>query len=512
MSVNLLAHLLDAIVLAQAPPPQLILPNRMKLDAQLNDNDPLNWREHIIDYIDSHVRKRYKEIPGTPVAGAPGGAPAAWDPPPRIRRALAAASTVTWTKPDTNSLPKAKPNIMDFKLRAFQRVDDVLAGFDLFQTYLSGTSLPATATASKLAAKTAMRDLGAFDAFLVRYSAAINAAAAASVSLAEVFALYRTEADLVAPISMQRLDDQLPVNEKLEDISLGNHTEIVFETMIRGLWSYPFNLMFPLEAALPDVAARGPFNAKIKSFALDHWMLIIGGLDYMDKRITDRLDRVDVHDTITKFMDENRVGHGQPTNINAQKTAFAAVFADLECKWPTPPTTVSDRVVVAPKSPVLLTSFVLTEAMLLFGLNKDAGSGPFIEPIPDLKYLAYNLQHARSNVDPTKDRFIQCLASAAVAAAKQSNPKFAALKARLKPIGLPAELAFDPELFPDEHVDVFNKLTAAPIRFIYEPSNVALLADFVLRAEHAEWGAFEKNRSNLARYQTLITFYKALLA
>jgi len=157
---------------------------------------------------------------------------------------------------------------------------------------------------------------------------------------------------------------------------------------------------------------------------------------------------------------------------------------------------------------VLLASFVLTEACLFFRLDKDKGSGPFVEPPPLLKYLAYNTQHTRSKTKVEDDLFSWILASAAVAAKRTTLPQFATLKSKL-PAGLPAELKKDPRVDNSEHVAVFNQI-AGPA-FLGDPTNFGLLAQFILEAEHAAWSAFEENRGNVARFQKLLAHYTALL-
>ena len=520
MSVGLFARVLDGMVAAVAPPPAPTLPAPSELDAQLTNN-AANWTAAIAGYIDFHVRPRYQAVPATAVAGIPAAVPVAWNTESQLRKVLSVPAAAPG--PETNSLPLAIIGVLDWKLRHFQRADDVLKGLDLYIAYTgNGDVIPASATTSKVIAKRSMRDLGAFDAFLVRLSASINAAAIANVSLAEVLALYRTEGDLIAPISQRHLDDRLPVNEKLEDISLGLiDSPNVFPTMERGLWSYPFSIAATRALSVrPDalpllVLTRTAAEQRAKCFALIHWMIVIAGLDFLSNQVVS-FDPAAFRTVVTNFMDDNRGGGRAPATMADMGARYDAVFADLTCTWPA---TAAGRIVVAPNTPVLLASFALTEGMLLLGLDKDKGKGPFIQPIPALKYFAYNLQHARSNVDKNRDRFIHALASAAVAAARSTNAKFASLKAKLAPLiaspypaGLPNRLQLDPERVSSEHVIVFDLLEAAPTSFLSDAANVALLADFVLKAELADWLTFDRNRGNLGRYQKSLAFYKRLLA
>lgn len=511
MAVDLLTLVMNGALGVSGPLVQPLLPTWSELNTQLT-NDPAHWRTKIVKYITDHVAPRYRALPSTTVRGAPASAPQRWDTSLMLRRVMSKPSAVTgWIKPLTNNLPDASVSRFDFKLRGFQGQDDIAAGLDLLEAYLTAATLPPAASASKQAASQSILNLGALDAFLVRHGAAIKAAAVTQMSLAEALALGRTEGDLISPLSLLRFDERWPHYEFLRDISLGSvHTPIVLETMRRGLWSFPFNLMFAAGTPLPaDAATKAAAEASIKSFALGHWLLIIGGLDFLAQRIPHVMNAADMRTVVTNFMDENRVWHGLPSDLVARENEFDALFASLGVRWPASTT---GRVVVAPQNPEILVSFVLTEALFFFTLDKDQGQGPFVEPPPGLKYLAYNLQHARSNALPEDDRFIHCLASAAVAANRDVRPEFAALKALLAPLGLRVALLLDPEVDSSEHVEEFNKLAGPPTHFLATSSNFDLLVDYVLRAPFGPWRSFLANRANFARYRQLLAYYGALLA
>jgi hypothetical protein len=399
-------------------------------------------------------------------------------------------------------------------LRRLDGPDDAAAGFDLLGQYLSSQSLPAAATESKVAAAQAMRRLMALDAFLIRWSAAISTAAATDTSIAEVLALYRTEGGLIAPLSLAHVEQRRPVSKQLANIHLTEPMKSrILPTMKFGLWSDPADKSFPAPATWPPGAAdKAVFETLCKRVALMNWMLVIGGLDFVSQRIASPPTFESLREAVTDFMAGNRFGHGGAFDPAAQELAYEALLTDFAVLWPADR---GGRIAVVPKTPERLVAFVLTESVLFFGLDKSHGQGPFIEPPADLRYLAYNLQHARDDAFPERDRFIHLLASAAVAANQQASATFAPLKAALAPLGLRPKLAKDPQNGPDqadEHVEEFEKLSTPPDAFLDDPANMALLSDFVLRAEHGHWKAFEKNRGNLARYRTLLAFYSALLA
>jgi hypothetical protein len=513
MNLDLLSLLTEGLLSAN-PGPLPLLPDKVELRTQLTDQ-PQQWRTLIVGYIEGLVAPRYRALPGTAVRGAPGSPAQPWDSTPRILQALRPAQALgAWARPATNALALAKVLHPDYMLRRLDGPDDAASGFNLLGQYLSSHSLPAAATASKVAAAQAMRWLMALDAFLVRWSAAISTAAATNTSIAEVLALYRTEGGLIAPLSLAHVEQRRPVSNQLADIHLTEPMKSrILPTMKSGLWSDPADKSFPVPAAWPPSAAhKAAFETLAKRIALMNWMLVIGGLDFVSQRIASPPTLESLREVVTDFMAGNRFGHGGAFDPAAQELAYEALLTDFTVLWPADR---GGRVAVVPKTPERLVAFVLTESVLFFGLDKGHGQGPFIEPPADLRYLAYNLQHARSDAFPELDRFIHLLASAAVAANQQASATFAPLKGVLAPLGLRAELAKDPQNGPDqadEHVEEFEKLSTPPDAFVDDPAHMALLADFVLRAEHGHWNAFEKNRGNLARYRTLLAFYSALLA
>ena len=515
MTTPLLANVVHEFVRAAKPVVPDVLPSPAEIDTQLT-NAPATWTAMITRVLDVYIDRLFTSIPTTLVPGTPGGAAVAWNTEGQIRKVMADPASVTFAPPATNTLPLSKADVLDYKLRSFQRTADVLKALDIYLQYISsGRSLAPSLTATKKDARNAIRDLVALEAFFVRYTAIISASATSGTSLAESLALYRVEGDLVAPLSSLHVTDRLPVNEKIDVRNLGVDTGNVSLTLQRALWSYPFRALAPRAlgisaSALPPVgAARIAATQQAKCIALIHWMLVIGGLDLISSAVMLPIDPHGFRAHITTVMHDLRTSRGLPSILSDRKVEFDWVMTDLTCTWPAD---ASGRVIVSPDTPVLLATFALTQAVLLFGLDHTKANGPFVEPHLDLMYLAYNLQHARSNADKTRDRYIHLLASAAVAAAKSGKPTFAPLRAKLAPLTLPSKLPKDPEVDPSEHVATFDKLMAAPTKFLDDATNSNLLSDFILRAEHTDWTAFEKNRGNLARYRKLLEFYRGLLA
>ncbi len=514
MPAFLLANIVHEFVLAAKPIAPDVLPGPAEIDTQLT-NAPANWATLLIRVLDTYIDPLFTNIPTTAVSGTPGGAAVAWNTEAQIHKVMTAPTSVVFALPVTNTLPLSKADVLDYKLRSFQRAGDILKALDIYLSYIgSGRSLPPPLTATKNAAKGAIRDLVVLEAFLVRYAATINAAATAGISLAETLALYRVEGDLAAPLSNVHILDRLPVNEKINIENLGDDTHSVSLTLQRGLWSYPFKALAPRALGLPAGtlpvgAARAAAEQQAKCFALIHWMILIGGLDLISNAVSLPISPLGFRALITTVMQNWRMARGLSSIKKHREDEFDRVMLDLKCIWPAD---ANGRLIVVPDTPVLLATFALTQAVLLFGLDHTKANGPFIQPHPDLTYLAYNLQHARSNADKTRDRYIHLLASAAVAAAKSTNPTFAPLKAKLAPLGLPNKLQKDPKVDSSEHVSVFDKLTAIPTKFLDDATNSGLLADFILRAEHKDWNPYEPNRGNLARYRKLLEFYRGLLS
>lgn len=523
MAVDLMSVLLDGLLAAAPAAPPLPLPPSRATDQQLGQ-DANAWRALLVRYLEVQLAPRYRALPDLVVRGVPGAAPRRWDLTPQLQQVMRAASTVPgWVEPQTHSLPNSQIERYDFKLRGLQGTADIAGGFALLGTYLSSQSLPPTAIASRAAARTALDSLVAFNAFLIRFGACIAAASAARVSLAEALALYRTEGDLVAPLSADHLDEGWPflAHESMKGIHLTEYAPIVMPTMKRGLWSFPLDP--PLPPALPPEPEKAAFGLLVKMFALGHWMVIIGGLDLLFIRIKGVTQNAiaeaqakgaafDVNemfelyaDMVTGFMSENRGYLGLPSGLRDQEAAFRAVFDDLQVRWPA---TKAGRVVVVPKHPERLVTFVLSEALLFFQLEKDQGEGPFVAPPDRLKYLAYNLQHKRSHVALEDDRFAHLLVSAAARAQADGRATFAALRAKLEPLNLVRDLPNEPKKDPSLHVAEFNKLTG----FLSSAADFDLLADYILRAPLGPWYSFIENRANVARYHKLLAYYTALLA
>jgi hypothetical protein len=335
----------------------------------------------------------------------------------------------------------------------------------------------------------------------------VKAAAAANVTLANALALYRTEGDLVVPISQKRLADRLPSFENNFKFSL-NDAEILRPTLKFGLWSFPINRLFG--NWLQDTPAN--IN-NAKSIALQTWCFATTGFDFVFRQTLTLKPTLQVlQNKLHDFMHQNRISLGIASVKDDRKAEVNAVIADLDHVWPT---SAAGRIIVVPKDPVKLVEFILREALIFFQAHGILVDGPAITPNTALKYLAYHTQWTRS-VLPAGDKFTWVLISAAVAAAKKSpaKPAFAALHASLQGMGLPGNLSKDPKVDSTDHVDAFNKLNAA--NWWSVAANLSNLADFILAADLSDWSGWNKQnesiRANIARYARLLEYYRGLIS
>src|SRR3954468_3450101 len=501
------------------PPNGFAFAGNAAIRAELT-NTRANWPVVIKHHLDDFVLPQYQQIPATAVAGVPGGAKVAWNTPARIDAITRKQADVAFTEPATNDFARATVARFDFKLRQLQENpgDDIANGWKLVKDYTTGGNVvPAAAYSARPAAVQAINNLAAFEGFCIRLASAIGAADRAGVSLAETLALWRTEGDLLTPYSELRRSAGAPACDVIPSISLGADTAEVFVSMQRGLWSFTYDRVIP--TGLPaDAVQKTHVEHAFRVYAFAHWSLVAAGLDFFWKMIPiDLNDRAAFVDALAQFLNANHVARaGGVGDFTASlKAACTAVLDDLACTLPTDST---KRAVVAPKTPSMLLSLIVSEALIFAELGTAAGNGPVVTPTAKLKYLSYHCQDHRHRTDAMQDKFTLMLVSAAVAAAR--GPA-GALKTSLAPF------AADP-LFPKSsdlkspvfntaavtgdtsgHLKAYQKLADAGW---WTPTNVDNLADFMLVAKSDHWQGWDDLRGNMARYRKLGAYYEALFA
>ena len=473
-----------------------------------------NWPVVIKHHIDTFVLPQFQAIPNTAVRSTPASAgTASWNTLAQLGVVSRYYGDVPWTAPATNGFPKSIVQRRDYKLHQLHGVSshDIVRGLQLVTAYVDGgNSVPAAAYASRAAALESIKNLAAFEGLCIRMASAVRAVERSDVSLSETLAMWRTEGDLLVPYSERRRKAGAPTCDSIADLSLATKNEVL-PSMSQGLWSFTYRKMLP--GPIPtDPADRALVVEAFRMTAFMQWWVATAGVDlFMGAIAFDLADRVATVDAIATFLDANRRARGGASSKPVLVTACSDVLDTLEVTLPAAP---AGRVIVAPKDPSKLISFLLGEALVFSELNSAGGKGPVIEPTRSLRYLAYHCQDRRHPTDPAQDKFTLMVVSAAVAAAR--GPA-GALKASLAPVvaNLPASAALKKPLFNSDgihgdttaFVTAYQKLKDAGW---WTPANLELLAQFMVTATN-EWAEWEEMRGNMARYVTLETYYEALL-
>ncbi len=520
------AGVLAGAVVAQAPPPGVFpFPKNANILAELT-NTASNWPVVIQHHIDDFVLPQFQAVPATAVSGKTGGAKVAWNTQAQVAKIVRNESDVAFTPPPTNGLPLAVFARFDFKLHQLQDNPghDIANGFQLVKDYFNAVpkKVPASAYSSQNVAMQSIKNLAAFEGFCIRLASAINAANRAGVSLAETLALWRTEGDLLAPWSDARRVAGAPTYDVINAISLGGDTAEVFFSMKRGLWTFPYSMVF--SGDLPANAAEKLLvDNAFKLRAFHHWSLVTAGVDIFWQKVALNLNnRIGTVGALAGFLNDNhkaRFGAAADDKLT-RATDCNRVLDDLQVLLPAVKT---GRVIVAPVNPATLLSLMLGEALIFAELDTVAGKGPVVAPTPKLKYLAYHCQDHRHPTEPKKDKFTLMLVSAAVNAAR--GPA-GALKTSLAPFVADR----NPPLFPKPqdlkevhfdsdvplaigdasgHLTGYQKLLAGGW---FNPANLDNLADFMLVATPAQWAGWADLRGNMARYVKLLGYYEKLLS
>ena len=416
-----------------------------------------------------------------------------------------------------NDLPNAKYKQLDHKLAQFDILLnkklvtlDIRNASRILGDFRNDPGRSWSFPTNPLEARQQFLELIALKGLYLRLMAAIDAAKMASVPLADSLALYRAEGDLVMPLPQAHLDSKLPPFESGYSFFLSRALQIK-PTMMNGLWSYD-KAAFIADFGVAALAAAGgaPWEEFVKFIVFRDWLLLIAGFDYLSKKMAAGVTLPGNIAAYNKFCHDVRTANAVASVPADRAAAYRAQIANLKLSE------VSGRLVVAPINPVLLVSETLGHSLLFMkAAGKPAVDGPFITPPAALNYLAHHTSDTRDAADPMKDKFSWILASAGVALAKKAAaPAFftAATNThtKIKTLGLPAALPNFPDgssVSPPEHGDAATKIKAG-----LNAAQMDELAQFVLRAEAADWGAFKTHRANIARYARAHAYYKVVAA
>jgi hypothetical protein len=414
---------------------------------------------------------------------------------------------IVWTRPQANTLGGAPPAVMDFKLGRYFRLS-IRNAARIVSDYQNDPGHSWSFPANLTEAKKQYLELVALKAYYLRVQSAIAASRLASVPLAQALALYRKEGDLVVPLSAAHLENRLPPFERQFDFFLGRNKVHIKSTMVHGLWSFSkaeFHKRFKT-AALE--AAGGPEFGHIVAFiSFLHWHMIIVGFDFLTAIMPTSATIKDALVTYLALGHAVRVGNGLSSTPAAREAEFDGQIDNLAVFEQ------NERLIVVPDDVVLMLSHILGFGLLF---SKLAGrmevNGPFINPPAALHYLAHHTSDTRHRTDPHHDKFSWILASAAVALAKlPSAPGYcAAAYAKVRSLGLPTTLPAIPpqsKIASDDHASA-----ATAIKDNLTQAELDEFAQFVLRAEQAQWKGFPIHRANIASYARMRAYYDAATA
>lgn len=395
----------------------------------------------------------------------------------------------------------------------------------------------------------------ALEGFFLRLRAAQDAASLARTSLSSALALYRTEGNLIMPMSAERFRKTLPPYEYNQLISIHNWL-LIGPDMRWGMWSFPSDQKLDEKGNLVpsnNLVARTPETELImKLTAFSDWCLAIVGFDnYVQHHLDNASDLETNKQMFTRFVQGNRrdIPGWQFNNLENPADRLVDVLNDLTIlKWPAAVSS-TERYMIAPEHPSKLVSLILGEALVYFqalGFR----SGRTIRLVDhQLDYLAFHTQDTQIVDDPMNDLFTWVMASAAVGLKKPNRPltgpmaRYSAAHDSLQDGVLGANkiadsLPFDPvqrqkslrpggltksekQKFRSGHVKVYEQLKAAA--WWDDDQHLKDLAGFFLQAEIEDWGAFVKtngkvtkadgfplHRGNCARFARLLAFYGKL--
>ena len=428
----------------------------------------------------------------------------------KITKLLADPATLT-APVEANSLMKSDPKPLDHGLRRYYSVakGDLLFDASIGRAIFSAFRAAGNAWTPDANADNATKQLVhlcALKGFCCRVLVAIRAAKAAGTTLAEAFALYRTEGNMVMPLDVEHMTKLLPPFERKFDF---HYTDQDYRmglkvTMQNAAWSQTTKEFVKANGRVGD------FDTYVRANAFVDWHIIMVGFDYLARRFDARKRVEGWATTYIKFLMDVRVANGTPA---ADRPALQT---DLEAKTDAIFMKLNKgeqdgRLFVTPSDldgALNLAAFILTQGLFFMkAAGKPEVDGPFIQPNTSLQYLAYNTSHRRS-MDPKKDLFSSVMASAAVALTQLANaPAYCSNAFTILGLaGLPNKLPSKSE--SDEHAAAAVKVKTA----LTDPAEMEEFAQFILRATAKEWTSYPENRGNLARYTRLLKYYTALTA
>jgi hypothetical protein len=492
--MNIAAAVLGAVPAVAKPKPTPIIAADSALDTKLTGN-PTTQRTVLRQFIADHLIPLKDALQD----------PLQFDFAGRLGKLQRDPADIVWTAPAANTLLNATPARMDHKLGRSYNFS-IRNAARIVSDYQNDPGHSWSFPANLIEAKKQYLELIALKAYYLRVQSAIAASRIASVPLAEALALYRKEGDLVAPMPWAHVENRLPPFERKFDFYLGRHYVHIKPTMTYGLWSYS-KKEFHKQFKTADLEASGDpsWFVVIAIIALLQWHLIIVGFDFLTGNLSG--GPAEVVGQYLDFTHNVRIGNGLPSTLAAREAELDGQVGNLMFAEH------DGRLIIAPADVLLMVSHILGLGLLFAKLvGRTEVNGPFINPPAALHYLAHHTSDTRHFTDPHHDKFSWILASAAVALAKlPSAPSYcAAAYAKVRTLGLPTTLPGIPpqsKIASDDHA-----AAASAIKDNLTQSELDEFAQFVLRAEAAQWKAFKIHRANIASYARMRAYYDAATA
>lgn len=519
---ELLALVMAEVITKVKPKAPPLVVSDQEIDTLLT-TDPKTQQTVLATAMDRHLAP-LRDMLLSPLPDGHGFTQAALD------KLQSAHGSLPMTPVEANRLPGSDFDHHDSRLRFFGRVNHKTKQWRFFYDIAAAAARLASHTTARgvwdhptslSAARAQYKACFALKAFYCRVAAASSASRETNTSLAEALALYMSEGEMVVPMPMSDVDFRLPPMDEgfdfyysAEEGKPNEDKPDLASTMVCGLWSKDLD-RFRKAWGIPGKNVFDPsLEICARLDALLDWHLIVIGYDYLTKRVVERArartkqgqgnDRQNVLEELGLFLID--IGMANTPEIAAK--TILDLFGSLALH------VTKTRVIVAPKDPVSLLSFLLKSGLRFMKLaGSEKVEGPSMAVPASLSYLAHNTSDTRHKTDPVHDKFIWIMASAAVALSrKTSAPVYcAAAHSAIRGLGPLKELPNN-KPYAKTGWEKHAALGAQVVAVLNTPELRDEFAAFIIQASAVEWGGWTKHRANLARYLRILRWYETITA
>jgi hypothetical protein len=344
------------------------------------------------------------------------------------------------------------PTVSSLEYKIFN--DNIQNGYLIFEEYLANDTITPPDNLDE--ATNIIKDLSAFEAFLIRVISSETAAVASGVDLAEVLAFFRAEGNLSIPSSIYSLEEKIPPIDTLEKFFL-SPPKPNFEKVI-----------WVMEKDTFSNSKYGPYS--FKSLSLIHYFLILLGFDTVSRYLWSE-------GKFVSFSSDNWSKAGKDGSPDKARVRYQELMDNFEAEE----VEVSGTKILisVPKNLLKFVSMLLTEAMMYYMANLD-----------ESKYIRYLVYHAGES------QYYQILFSAIESAKATNGPRYANLRTTLENITIVPSIPI-----------------SGPFRAWFDiQDNRNYLEDFISTAGQTVWKYWMKHRAGLSRFNVLLDYYNKLLA